>query len=140
MNIEKSSGYWTLYQTDRNSEKPRDFEKAVMLVREVGREVMSPSQIEEDVRLRNLVSKLIQLGVDAKYLDQEAIDVMNADLMKGFYWDIDWDSETVWLHLDKEIYYGRNTISKICDYEWRWNLVIPPISSTVHTIVDPVKY
>ena len=141
MNIEKSSGYWALYQTDRNAENPEDFEKAVMLVREVGREVMSPSQTEEDARLRNLVSKLIQLGVDAKYLDKEAIDVMNADdLRKGFYWDIDWDSETVWLHLDKEIYHGRNTISKICDYEWRWNLVIPPIPSTVHTNVDPVKY
>lgn len=140
MNIEKSSGYWTLYQTDRNHENPREFEKAVMLVREVGREIMSPSQAEEDVRLAQLVLSLAQLGIKEGYLDQEVIALMASDSKSSFYWDIDYDSETVWLNLDRESYYGRNTISKICDYEWRWSLVIPPIDSAVTTIVDPVRY
>ena len=135
------SGYWTLYQTDRSYENPREFEKAVLLVKEIGRDIVSPFEAEEDIRLRKLVYSLIKLGVEARYLDQEAIDVMNADdLRKGFYWDLDYDSETVWLHLDKEIYHGRNTISKICDYEWRWSMETPPLGSDVKTITNTVVY
>lgn len=135
------SGYWALYQTDRNAENPREFEKAVMLVKEIGREVVSPSKTQEITRLRNLVSKLIQLGVEAKYFDQEAIDVMDADdLRKGFYWGIDWDSETVWLNLDRETYCLRGTISRICDYEWRWSSTSPSTDPNVEVITDPLIY
>ena len=115
------SGYWTLYQTDRSYENPREFEKAVLLVKEIGRDIVSPFEAEEDIRLRKLVYSLIKLGVEARYLDQEAIDVMNADdLRKGFYWDLDYDFRNCLVASRQGNLSWQEHNFKICDYEWRW--------------------